>query len=563
MSINNFLAQIAKNAGFLKSAGQKFDNENEKLELVGTDAAGKVIVKDDSNDQYALSKDEVQSVLGVSNEDLLVALDIQDEDVDSDDAIDVNLDVDETSETTSTTASNATNATTATNSTTSATETQLQAEIDDLKTKKAANDESMEKLQTQITELKDKAQKKIEEAIDKMEEATEAQKKRSKEIVEEQIAQFEADKKAGKEVDPDSLSDEVAKALAAEGMPTGFTKALQELISADADIKLMDGLLNQLNTRIQTGKTLEDEIASKEDEMDKAKETAKQSQQTKQKLGCCDPIGFQNEDGVQFDFFYDEDGDGKINDVTDFVGASDKEDGWNEMSELDTKSGNNDGKIDSDELESKDIKVMVTSKDGSQEALSISEFEEQYGELEINTNKDAAVDSSVNGPNNFADDAKNSMIGTFGLTVGGEELKGYQTLDSTEWLDKNYDITNGIEGADETIGKAEGAELNEFEKFANDYAQNVMPKLKEDLAAAYEKLGVDKEYVNTIEKMTQIQADQRAAEFEKELEKEEAEKLEKDEAAKAEEEKKAEEKEAEEAKAQEEKEAEEKEEKEE
>ena len=477
MSTNNInsvdiLKMIESNSGFQSSNGGKFTTEEaNSLFVVGSSGnnGDTIVFGDKSGDQYSVSASTVQSTLGLTDEQLAELLGTADGNTEiKSDATAISLSEAEAAASTSTT----------------------DAEIEDLKDQKEANQEIMEQLKGQIVDLRKKVKEKIDEAIEKMEDISEEQKEKARQIVADKLAEYEEKKANGDEnATPAQLSGDIAAALGSEGFSQAMQTSVSDLVQADVDLAMMDGLLSQLNTRIQLDKDLDSQIAAKEQEAKAAAETAVATQQK-----CCDPIGFQTNDGVQVDFFVDADGDNQINDVTDFLGAKDTEDGWNEMAELDGENGTKDGTIESEELAAADVKAMVTKADGTQVAMSMDEFEAEFGNLEINATKDAEIDTSVAGPKNFSDDEKNQMLGTYSLTLDGEDLKGYQTLDSVEWLDDNYKITNGIEGAPETIGAAaaQSGELSEMEEFAQKYTDEVMPQLEKEIQDAYAQISSEK-----------------------------------------------------------------------
>lgn len=534
IDLSSILTKIANDSSFVDGSEGKF-SKGETLFISGTSAKGDMVtLKDSSGDSYNVSAQELKGYL--TDEELQALMSnsatIQ---VGSTEATSATSEVSEVGEVEATTEVGET----AEVGTTSAA---IQDEIDKLEAQRLANLDSMETLKDQIEDLKDEIQESINAAIQEMEEIEEEQKKKAQEVVDEELQKF---KNSNGEMTQDEFNANVQSQLAAINPSMGTVVA--ELLTANTKTSLMSNLLGQLDAKIATDSQLCSQIDAKNVELDSAiaaeeaekaaQEAQEQAAQSTTSSNSCDPIGFQMEadsdgDGtvgtVQFDFFYDSDGDGKINSMDDFVGAkADKagEDGWSEIENLDGVGGEADGVITADELSNAGMKVMVTDENGEQYAMSMDEFEAQYGEIEINSQDVEAGEegfASGVGPKNFDADAGNELLSSFNLSVGDEDLTGYQTKDTEDWLVNNYsDVMDldsiAAEGVDvsgvaagEAAGAVDGAgsaEAAQYVEFAKEYRDNVLPKLEAQINEAYAELGLSQDAITAFKNMATAQAD--------------------------------------------------------
>lgn len=534
IDLSSILTKIANDSSFVDGSEGKF-SKGETLFISGTSAKGDMVtLKDSSGDSYNVSAQELKGYL--TDEELQALMSnsatVQ---VGSTEATSATSEVSEVGEVGATTEVGET----AEVGTTSAA---IQDEIDKLEAQRLANLDSMETLKDQIEDLKDEIQESINAAIQEMEEIEEEQKKKAQEVVDEELQKF---KNSNGEMTQDEFNANVQSQLAAINPSMGTVVA--ELLTANTKTSLMSNLLGQLDAKIATDSQLCSQIDAKNVELDSAiaaeeaekaaQEAQEQAAQSTTSSNSCDPIGFQMEadsdgDGtvgtVQFDFFYDSDGDGKINSMDDFVGAkADKagEDGWSEIENLDGVGGEADGVITSDELSNAGMKVMVTDENGEQYAMSMDEFEAQYGEIEINSQDVEAGEegfASGVGPKNFDADAGNELLSSFNLSVGDEDLTGYQTKDTEDWLVNNYsDVMDldsiAAEGVDvsgvaagEAAGAVDGAgsaEAAQYVEFAKEYRDNVLPKLEAQINEAYAELGLSQDAITAFKNMATAQAD--------------------------------------------------------
>lgn len=532
IDLSSILTKIANDSSFVDGSEGKF-SKGETLFISGTSAKGDMVtLKDSSGDSYNVSAQELKGYL--TDEELQALMSnsatVQ---VGSTEATSATSEVSEVGGVEATTEVGET----AEVGTTSAA---IQDEIDKLEAQRLANLDSMETLKDQIEDLKDEIQDSINAAIQEMEEIEEEQKKKAQEVVDKELQKF---KNSNGEMTQDEFNANVQSQLAAINPSMGTVVA--ELLTANTKTSLMSNLLGQLDAKIATDSQLCSQIDAKNVELDSAiaAEEAEKAAQEAQVLAShssnsCDPIGFQMEadsdgDGtvgtVQFDFFYDSDDDGKINSMDDFVGAkADKagQDGWSEIENLDGVGGEADGVITADELSNAGMKVMVTDENGEQYAMSMDEFEAQYGEIAINSQDVEAGEegfASGVGPNNFGTDADNKLLSSFNLSVGDQDLTGYQTSDTEDWLVENYsDVmdldsiaaegvdVSGVGSGSEAVGAVEGAgsaEAQQYVEFSKQYREEVLPKLEAQIDEAYAELGLSQDAITAYKNIAKAEAD--------------------------------------------------------
>ena len=553
VDLSAILTKIANDSNFVDSSEGKFA-KGETLFISGTSAKGDTVtLKDSSGDSYNVSAQELKGYL--SDEELAALL--------SNSATSQVGATESTSATTSTDAVTSTEATAETSEVSDSAE--IQKEIEKLEAQREANLDSMESLKEQIEGLKDDIQNSINAAIQEMQEIEEEQKKKAQEIVDEELQKF---KNSNGEMTQEEFNSNVQSQLAAINPSMGTVVA--ELLSADTKTSLMENLLSQLDSKIAIDSQLSSQIETKNLEYDSAlaaEQAQEQAQQQAQAQAqaqadeCRDPIGFQmqaDSDGdgtvgtVQFDFFYDHDNDGQINSLDDFVGAkADKagQDGWSEIENLDGVGGEADGVITADELSNAGMKVMVTDENGEQYAMTMDEFEAQYGEIAINSQDVEAGEegfASGVGPNNFSADADNELLSSFNLSVGDQDLTGYQTSDTEDWLVENYsDVMDldsiAAEGVDVSgvdtsaqVSGAGSAEAAQYVEFVQQYRDSVVPEMRAQIDEAYAELGLSEDAITAFKNIAKADADIEGQKIADDLETKEKEALEAQEAQEAE-----------------------------
>lgn len=294
---------------------------------------------------------------------------------------------------------------------------QTEEEIATLSLQKADNDKNIQKTQQELQEIKKQINDAIENAL-----------KESQEFVAEQSAKILA---ASVEIAAEYVASngEMTKEEMKQKLSDKLGDVDTEIPSSVlASLTEADGLLGKLCAKTQIlsnycayGEKLSNQITCKQNRLATLNDqlTAIEEAEEARK---CDPIGFVV-DGKICDFIIDRNNDGKFNNETEFLGAQNN---WFEMISLD-QNGNNDGKVSREEMENANVKVLVTNEDGSQQIVSVADL----GIDEIDLSSYQSSNQSIG--NN------NQLLGTFGLTLNGKYSNdGYNTLDTVNWLDKNY-----------------------------------------------------------------------------------------------------------------------------
>ena len=376
----------------------------------------------------------------------------------------------------------------------------MKAELED---KKAENYDKMGKIEDKIEELIDEATEKVEEAEENYETAQEQYQEDAKAVLKDQMkAYVAANKEDGEGMTREQLQQNIANALPNAPQVAEVFNAYAE---ATGLLDEVDSLVFDLRGIIEETKTIEDQISSLDNsiEMAKAAEAA-----ATEASSCCDPIGFEKEDGTKYDFIVD---DGAFDSTSDFLGAEDQ---WAEMEALDTDG---DGIVNNEELKAGNIKMVKTEADGTQ---SIVDVAEEFGEdfsIDLNSYKsaeDGAQYAGIDTGDHDGDGAANQeLLGTFSVNLGdGEEaITGYNTLDDTEWLADEYGLS-AAEAGEEGSQSAYSAELQIHADLATVYEEQVQA-LRERIDQGYELFELEEEEMADFDDTLKAEADKNANEF--------------------------------------------------
>lgn len=143
------------------------------------------------------------------------------------------------------------------------------------------------------------------------------------------------------------------------------------------------------------------------------------SDEEMQRLQDLDPIGYKDSDGNRFDFVVDRNSDGVFNNASEFLGAIGN---WSEMEKLD-KDGN--GIVEGSELAG--LMLLKTGLDGVQTFLQAMAL-----------NIKIYLDSYFEAKDGEEDENGNTLLGNYEVSVDGSTHNGYNTLDSMDYLNKEY-----------------------------------------------------------------------------------------------------------------------------
>ncbi len=365
----------------------------------------------------------------------------------------------------------------------------IKAEIEVLKKQLEINNKKIENFERRIELTANKAQDNILEAAKEQEQAVKDHEEESKKVLNENISAFiKANKENGKGMTKEQLQTNIEKSLPDN---SAIAKALAKLVSASEEINELDVLLGSLKGLILETNSLQSGIESKEADYQNALSAEEEAKK------CCDPIGFVV-DNIRYDFIVD---DGKFDSTSDFLGAKNQ---WAQMEDLDTDKS---GVVNRQELEKGNIKLIKTDANGKQSIVDIKkEFGDNFS-IDLSTYSKGGVHSSIDTTKDFDNDGvvDQKLLGTFSVNINGKNIKGYNTLDDIDYLEKEY----GIEKTTDSIN----------DNFFNQYSEK-SNELKASLNENLNAIGLSEQNIEGITKTTLISAKQKANLFIEQMEKE-------------------------------------------
>ena len=295
----------------------------------------------------------------------------------------------------------------------------------------ASNNQNMQVLEVTIEALQEEVQEQLDKAIEDSKDIQEEHKQKAKDAVNNRLNEYT---NSNGEMTYEEFQKNISSDL--NGLQTKTGRALgdvvNDLVNANHKMNLLKGYVSDLTDLADNNKTLTDEAKATQTEItDLVKEqAAKAEAEGDCQAQCTDPIGFTT-DAARYDFFVDTDNNKDITNEQEFLGAKD---GFSEVKDLDA---NGDGLVTGEELDAGNVKVIKTNTDGTQEIVNASDvFKNATDGINLNSYQSTNQDIGEG----------NTLLGTFSATMDGQSMSGYQTLDSNEWLDKNYEFTDEVEG---------------------------------------------------------------------------------------------------------------------
>ncbi len=508
MSVGNtdLMAKVASSTAFTTAAGNINHGEGETItEFLSFDGNGNnVQVKDSDNETFNLSLTALANELGMSVDDLKKELGIE------------NLE--------GANAAQAAGETQAAGGTKSSDE--IQGEIDGLNAEKEEAMETLEALETTIKELSKEIQDKLNKAAQEQEAKVEAYQEDVQKAIEENVQNYIAANKSENPMSKEDLQRNINSSIRGiDGIGAG-TDVISDLFMISGELATLDNNLAQMKDLTDKVSGIDQQISDKTSELETAKaaEAAKESSQAKS----CDPIGFKDASGNQFDFIVM---DGAFDTTSDFLGA---ENNWDAMKALDTtgENGAADGKVDINELKAANIGLVMTNADGKQEIMNADKIAEMFGDdftVDLNSydtegTYEGITDADADGNGVIDQD----LQGTFKLS--GEKLgdvEGYNTLDDQEWLANKYGLTADVKttdgvsesakaaGVNEVDGEAETKDLNYYTQFYATYAETAK-NLREQLEQQWQIHGLNEEFIESVNKSAGLIAENKTADVKEE-----------------------------------------------
>ena len=305
------------------------------------------------------------------------------------------------------------------------------AELAKVNNQISTNNHNMQVLEVTIEALQEEVEEQLDAAIEESKEIQEEHKAKAKEAVNNRLNEYT---NSNGEMTYDEFKNGISSDL--DGLQSSTGRALGDvvgqLLDANHKMNLLKGYVSDLTELADNNKTLSEKAEGLNTEIaDLVKEQAEKAEKEgDSQASCTDPIGFKT-DAARYDFFVDADSNQDITNEQEFLGAKD---GFKEVQLLDS---NHDGIVSGDELDKGNVKVIKTNTDGTQEIVKASEvFKNEADGINLGSYKSTNQDLGEG----------NTLLGTFNATMDGKSMSGYQTLDSNEWLDKNYEFTDEVEG---------------------------------------------------------------------------------------------------------------------
>ncbi|MBQ8476763.1 hypothetical protein IJ531_06860, partial [bacterium] len=349
------------------------------------------------------------------------------------------------------------------------------AKIASLANQISSNNSALRTLEINIMMLQDEVEKTLKDKIAESDKIAKEQKEDSARAVSKCLSEYSS---SNGEMTYDDFKKNLGSKLdsIANSANSQLSRVILEMVDAERKMTTLTGYLGKMQCLIQDNASLSASMKTEQTNLSDliAQQTAANAQCCDSECQRTDPIGFMDGD-VRYDFFIDKDNDTKLSNENEFLGA---QNGFQELQDIDDDG---DGIVDVKELQAHNVKVVVTQADGTQ---SIKDIADVFGEKDsINLNTYQALHADM-GDNNI-------LEGTFEVKKGDNTLEGYHTLDSIDWLDKNYDFS------DKDNGKGRFAKEENVDVDALDYSGKFntlsakMAELRKTMDTVYAKLGLD------------------------------------------------------------------------
>ena len=305
-----------------------------------------------------------------------------------------------------------------------------QQKLSEINNQISSNNNQLKQLEYNIVSLQSKLEKKIENAIKESDEIADEQKDEAAKIVSEQLNAYTS---ANGEMTYDQFTSNVSSALdnLAGESNSKLSMVVGKILEAQSDLKILDNYLSSMKDIIDSNASLTEESKATQDEI-KSLQDKIETNAANGDSDCneCDPIGFTTSSGVRYDFFVDNDNNNDITNEQEFLGY---QNGFQELIDVDSDG---DKKVNAAELDNKNVKVIVTKADGTQEIKKASEVFSDSDSIDLSSYREKS-DTTSDG---------NKLLGSFDVNYNGKTAQGYQTLDSIGWLDDNFEFSDEVAG---------------------------------------------------------------------------------------------------------------------
>ena len=342
----------------------------------------------------------------------------------------------------------------------------LLAQVKELNIEINENNSKLEILKGSITLIQKEVEGLIEAAIKDSEEIQEDQKEESAKIIREELDRYASSEG---EISFDDFQKGVSDRLdtLAGTANSKLSAVVLKMINAEAKMGVMKNYMDTFKGLIDANKALADKVKDLQGQAEQAGEGEAEDVSSR-----CDPIGF-TVNGVKYDFFVDNDKDGKLTNETEFLGAKN---GWAEMTALDTDG---DGKVSVAEMG--DLKIVTTDADGKQVIKDAKDVLGANDTVDLNSYK-AVNQDFENG---------NTLLGTYSMTFNGQEINdAYNTMDKLSFLDENYEFSDEENGTGRFAkDNSQTADVIDYSKELDDFNAKYT-ELEGKLDTTWNKVGI-------------------------------------------------------------------------
>ena len=334
------------------------------------------------------------------------------------------------------------------------------------------NVNTIQSLAQDVEKLKQSIEQKVQEAKNECKKKEEQLNDEAKSAVKKAVDDFA---NSNGEMTYSQFQNNVKNALGALNVDAELQSAANSLLSAEKDMAQIQNIVKEIGVLNESNAQLRIDIGSLNEEI--ALKKAEEASKAQEEVSRTDPIGFKTAAGARIDFFMDSDGDGALSNEMEFLGASN---GFAEMSALDT---NGDSTVSYDELKNaKNLKVVVTGADGTQSVKDIADVFKSGDSIDL---------SSYAADGNKMEGTDNILAGTFNLNFGGQTIQGYNTLDTLDYLDKNYEFSDKDKGIGR-FAKGTVSGLTDAQEIMASSFDGVISELEGKLEQGWSDLGIDR-----------------------------------------------------------------------
>lgn len=316
---------------------------------------------------------------------------------------------------------------------------EAEAKLKSLNSQITSNNNSIKNLEYNITVTQSDIETKLKKAIAESKEIAQEQKEESEDIIAKRLNEYTS---SNGEMSYDKFKSNVTSDLDSLAGSTNsqLASVVLNMLDAQREMTTLNTYLSSMKNLIATNKDLKTQADETEAEVSRlTKALDNMTTDSDAESEKTDPIGFVDSD-IRYDFFVDRDSNGTISNKNEFLGAHQ---GFEELMAFDADK---DERVTAAELDSNNVRVILSQSGKKQQIKSASEVFKSNDFINLRSYRSA---------NQSLGDG-NQLIGTFGLNIDNKEINtGYQTLDTTQWLNDNFEFSDGTAGYSDGMKAAE------------------------------------------------------------------------------------------------------------